>query len=200
MSNKSLIRQFLIKRRKALNPGIVAEKSVLIAQHFLSHPMFMQAQHIACYLPYSGEVDTEAIVQALWQRGRRCYLPILQADKADYSLSFGLYHEATRLEKNRYGIAQPPFDPATSMPAYALDLVLMPLVAYDKRGSRLGMGAGFYDRAFSFKQQAQMSKPWLIGLAYDFQQVNHVFTEAWDVGLDGVITESGLHLFDRLTE
>ena len=77
-----------------------------------------------------------------------------------------------------------------------LELVLVPLVAFDKQGNRLGMGSGYYDSTFAFLQnQKRPTKPYLLGLAYEWQCCDSTFTEAWDIKLDAVATENTIYVF-----
>jgi 5-formyltetrahydrofolate cyclo-ligase len=80
--------------------------------------------------------------------------------------------------------------------AQELDLILMPLVGFDDRGNRLGMGGGFYDRSLEFLRHRQhWRKPHLLGIAYDFQRVNGLTADPWDVPLQGVITDQAVYLY-----
>lgn len=193
MNTKNLIRQQIIQQRKQLDCTFQFQKSVQIAEHLLRHVLWQNAQHIACYLAYKGEVDTTPIIQAIWQQSKHCYLPAIGPDRADFNMRFARHQPSSVMEKNRYGITQPVLDTSNAIAAEDLDVVLVPLVAYDARGNRLGMGAGFYDRAFAFKKWR--TKPLLIGVAYNLQEVNSLPSAEWDVALDGVVTESGLHKF-----
>jgi 5-formyltetrahydrofolate cyclo-ligase len=95
-----------------------------------------------------------------------------------------------KLIKNRYGILEPPINNQRLTPTWSLDLVLMPLVAFDAKGNRLGMGAGFYDRTFDVHNHPYRPKPKLLGLAYDFQETSGLKPEPWDVPLDYIVTPS----------
>jgi len=76
-----------------------------------------------------------------------------------------------------------------------LDLVIMPLLGFDPRGGRLGMGGGYYDSHFAFRRHGwRHRKPWLLGLGYDVQRCDRLVLNPWDVPLDAVLTESGLTL------
>jgi 5-formyltetrahydrofolate cyclo-ligase len=82
------------------------------------------------------------------------------------------------------------------IPARWFNLILLPIVGIDADGHRLGMGAGFYDRALAFRRLRRHWKgPRLIALGFDCQRVEQTYAEVWDARLDGLITESGLHLF-----
>ena len=106
------------------------------------------------------------------------------------------YTETTPMAVNYFGIPEPDISPRKRCPPRALDVVLMPLVAFDESGNRLGMGGGFYDQTFSYKSRAaNVSKPLLIGVAYEFQRVDLLPTNWWDIGLDGIVTENGYRPF-----
>ena len=94
--------------------------------------------------------------------------------------------------KNHYGIAEP-IASGTPIPLNSCDIILVPLVAFDRQGNRIGMGAGFYDRALSFKQTAEsVTRPILLGLAHDFQEVNKISAQNWDIPLDAILTNREL--------
>lgn len=90
--------------------------------------------------------------------------------------------------RNRFGIREPI---KSSSPLFAnqLDLVLLPLLAFDRTGNRLGMGAGYYDRALQALVHQPSTRPRLIGLAHSFQEVESIQAQPWDVTLDAIITE-----------
>jgi 5-formyltetrahydrofolate cyclo-ligase len=99
---------------------------------------------------------------------------------------------------NCFGIPEPAGASGRWLRGAELDVVLAPLVAFDRAGHRLGMGGGFYDRTFRFVvRRAEWRRPWIIGLAYDFQRVDALPVERWDVPLHAVVTESGAQLFQR---
>lgn len=95
----------------------------------------------------------------------------------------------THLVPNRFGIPEPQQGPAHKLPTHLLDVVLMPLVGFDRAGSRLGMGGGFYDTTFAFKQQNPKGKPLLIGLAHSCQEVDSLQADNWDIPLGAIATE-----------
>jgi 5-formyltetrahydrofolate cyclo-ligase len=146
---------------------------------------------IAAYLSHGNEVDLQPLLRVALRLGCHCYLPRIQS-KRTFVMQFAPYVPGMRLRKNCYGIAEPDAG-APHIPVRHLDLVFVPLVAFDDHGSRLGSGAGFYDRCFGFLNQGrQWRRPRLIGVAYDFQQVSQLPTAAWDVPLDAVITPKQL--------
>ncbi len=110
---------------------------------------------------------------------------------AHKNMKFAVYTPEQRLVPNDYGIEEPAPEDRLYVAAEQLELVLTPLVAFDHSLNRIGMGAGYYDRCFSFlRHRKNRIRPRLIGLAYDFQRVATIETREWDVSLCGVATES----------
>ena len=104
-----------------------------------------------------------------------------------------MYAADSTLQRDYFGIPEPIVRPRYQLRARDLDCVLLPLVAFDAQGFRLGMGGGYYDSSFAFLgQPPQRSKPRLIGLAYGFQYIQQLPRDPWDITLDGVVTEQGL--------
>jgi 5-formyltetrahydrofolate cyclo-ligase len=140
---------------------------------------------VAFYLPNDGEIDARVLATALMQRGKRCYLPRLHLD-GSHRVWFLRYRNGDALEKNHLGIPEPRMH-AQRLPAWALQVVLMPLVGFDRAGNRLGMGGGFYDRTFAFRQRGH--KPLLVGLAHSLQEIPSLAAQGWDIPLDMIVTE-----------
>lgn len=157
-----------------------------LAKVVCSQPLFQQSQHIALYLASDGEISPEWVVQQAWDRGKQCYLPVL--DPVDKQrMHFQSYQPDTPMVENRFGIREPAFDLSLAIAPEALDLVLMPLTGFDEQGNRLGMGGGFYDRTFAFVKGA--NKPQLIGLAHECQKRDQIPVEDWDIPVLGVATD-----------
>ncbi|RMG59239.1 MAG: 5-formyltetrahydrofolate cyclo-ligase [Gammaproteobacteria bacterium] len=160
---------------------------------------FRAARRLAAYVADRGEIDPLPIVLAAWEQQRQVYLPVLSPN-GDQRLWFARYRPDAPMRRNRYGIPEPVWGRHDLIPAQALDLVLMPLVAFDRHGHRLGMGGGWYDRSFAFRQRRHhWQRPVLAGLAHDFQQVAALPHQPWDVDLDEVFTENRHIIFRRET-
>jgi 5-formyltetrahydrofolate cyclo-ligase len=139
-------------------------------------------------------MDLGPFLELLRNSGTQVLLPALH----NRALWFLPYGRDTRLAPNRFGIPEPDVAAHTRCRARDLDLVLMPLVAYDDAGNRLGMGGGFYDRTFSYlKYRSFWRKPLLIGVAYELQRLESLPARPWDVPLNGVATEKRLYRFDH---
>jgi 5-formyltetrahydrofolate cyclo-ligase len=110
-------------------------------------------------------------------------------------LGFARWRPNARLIRNRFGIAEPLGTSAARIEPRALDLVLVPVVGFDKAGNRLGMGGGYYDRSFAFALRRATRRPCLIGVAFDCQRVGGLPARPGDVPLDGVVTPRAYHRF-----
>ncbi len=181
-------RQAIKQQRAALSPEVIAADSQAIAFKVFTLPDYLQADNIACYVAHRGEVDAQYIWDNAWQQKKSVFLPVLDPNRANH-LVFVSYQRGDTLIANRFGILEPDMTAHTLIDPKALDVMIMPLLAFDAQGNRLGMGAGFYDRTLAFMRE-RLEKPKLIGLAYDFQQVDQILPEPWDIKLDCVITPS----------
>jgi 5-formyltetrahydrofolate cyclo-ligase len=107
---------------------------------------------------------------------------------------FAAYDPNTQMSENQFGIRQPALVNATMIEPGDLDLVLTPLVAFDAACRRIGVGGGFYDRTFAFKQDAgQAVPPTMVGVAFELQKVDMIVPQAWDVPLNSVVTEQATY-------
>mgnify|MGYP000843596300 FL=1 len=146
-------------------------------------------RRVATFLSLPEEIDTAPLNRALWQAGYRLYLPYVRG-KGE-ALVWLPYQEDTALAPDAVGIPAPPLQ--APLDALALDAVITPLVAWDARGTRLGMGGGFYDRTFARK--IPRAKPWLLGIAYPCQAVATLPRQPWDVPLDAVASAENLYTY-----
>ncbi len=194
MTLPSELRKALRERRRRLDPTTRAQASGRVCRTLAATGAFRRARRLAVYLAKGGEVDLSGLVRRAWQAGKRCYLPALDRGR----LRFLPYAPDTTLRPNRYGIPEPLVGARKHAPAATLDLVVVPLVGFDRRGHRLGMGGGYYDRTFAFLgRRLRWRRPLLIGAAYGFQRVSELAANPWDVPLDAVATEEGLEWFRR---
>ncbi|MGF1687735.1 5-formyltetrahydrofolate cyclo-ligase [Photobacterium japonica] len=182
------LRQQIRQQRRALSANEQTQAAHDLLTRFTRSPTLAQAHHIALYLAYDGEIDTQPLIHWLWQQGRDVYLPVLHPFSPGHLL-FLHYTPTTPMHTNRYGIAEPKLDVRAVKPAMALDLICTPLVAFDLLGQRLGMGGGYYDRTLmQWHQHRQGPRP--VGLAHDCQHVTSLPVEAWDVPLPDILTPS----------
>ncbi|WP_258086712.1 5-formyltetrahydrofolate cyclo-ligase [Xenorhabdus bovienii] len=184
LSLRKSIRKQIRQLRQNLSPEQQSQFAQQVAQNAMSHPKIQQANKIALYLAFDGELDTRPLIQQLWQQNKQVYLPVLHPF-SQHHLLFLHYHAETSLNCNRFNIEEPPLDVRQVLPVSELDVMFIPLVAFDSTGQRLGMGGGFYDRTLA-KWQQQNFYP--IGLAHDFQLVNSLLSASWDIPLPEIIT------------
>jgi 5-formyltetrahydrofolate cyclo-ligase len=175
------------ERRRALTAAERERAALAVCHHFLSLGLPRPGSRLAAYLPVGGELDPAPIIEYASRRGCRLYVPAVTSHRG-HRMRFAPLGGALR--PNRWGIPEPSAE--ASIDGRWLDLVLLPCVAFDDRGGRLGMGAGFYDRHFAFlRQRSAWRRPRLIGLAYAFQRVEPMAQRPWDVPLWGVVTDAG---------
>lgn len=191
MPPRSEIRSHLRQQRRALSCAARVCCAKQVARRLAASPLFRAARRIAIYLPNDGELEITPLLQRIWACGKTCYLPVLRGKR----LGFALYLRGDVLSLNRFGIPEPAVPARKLVGALALDLILVPLVAFDAQGNRLGMGAGFYDRTLAARaRRTHWRRPRLIGIAYDFQKVAQLVPAPWDVPLDGVVTPVQWHI------
>ena len=140
---------------------------------------------VGSYVAHDGELDTEPLSTALRSLGATTWYPIV-ADHPDDALVFRRWDGLAPLERGAHGIAVPPDGEVVE--GTQLSTVIVPLVGFDADRNRLGMGAGHYDRTFAIRRTGGVSRPLLIGVAHDEQQVDRLTPQPWDVRLDVIVT------------
>lgn len=188
---RQAVRESLRQTRRDLNQEQQAVASQGLFELIHELDIFSNAKRIAFYQPIDGEVDPSLLLKYALREGKSCFLPRISDENPEF-VSFAPYDENTKLKNSDWGIAEPPAPETIPSPA-DLDLVFVPLVAFDRYCSRLGMGKGFYDRTFNFKIFNPQSRPLLIGLAHECQYAEPFSVKSWDVRLDAVITATKIH-------
>jgi 5-formyltetrahydrofolate cyclo-ligase len=193
---KVKLRKELRAKRRGLSLAQYALRSRRAASAITRLPAFKAGARVAAYLPFDREADTAALLHAARRRRVRIFVPVV-VDLRHRRLRFQPLSGKTR--RGAFGISIPHDVPHRNLRWTAprwFDLIVVPLVGVDGRGLRLGMGGGFYDRALAFRRVRKSWRgPRLVGLAFDFQSVDTVFADTWDVRLDSLATESGLAHF-----
>ena len=186
MNSKSEIRTKILKKRLSLSSTKIleSEKALsLIWNEFQSRNLKV-INKIGLYWPINNELSTLRIIEDIISQKKSCYLPVI-ANKNEKNISFKNYVTSGILIKNKYGIPEPSHGEPIEI--NSLDLLIVPLVAFDMKGNRIGMGQGFYDITLNkFKRLI----PKLIGLGYDFQEELTCLPEKHDIKLDGALTPS----------
>lgn len=178
------LRKLLRQRRNSLGPSQQRAAARALITTVAVLPGWTKAQHIALYLARDGEIDTGPLEATAREYGKQVYLPVLTDGD---SLRFACWDRDGELTENRFGIPEPP-EGAPYRAVSDLDIVFVPLVGWDSRCNRLGMGGGFYDRALSGEPATV-----LVGLAHDCQRVDDIPRESWDVTLDYIATDAALY-------
>ncbi len=183
-------------KRAALDQATLTQNGRLLCQNIINSEMFQQAEHIAVYLPVLGEIDPTPLLKTAWARNKKTYLPVLMPDDNKTPLRFAPYHQHSQLKLNRFRIPEPNINKEDPFPIKNLHLVIAPLLAFDSKGTRLGMGGGYYDRTFAFLSDHRTAHPLkFLGAAHSLQQVNTLQRHSWDIPLDAIATENGLRFF-----
>ena len=189
MTTRGQLRRRIRRQRRALPAHRRAALAGALARRSDTAPLWLHSNRIGCYWAVDGEMDLYPLIKKLWARGKSVYTPVLRGPR----LWFLPLRPDSRLRKNRFGIPEPIAGPGARCPPRWLDVVMMPLVAFDLRGNRLGMGGGYYDRTFAYlRERRYLRKPVLIGVAYEFQRLPRLAVAPWDVPLAGVATERGI--------
>jgi 5-formyltetrahydrofolate cyclo-ligase len=175
-------------RRRALDAMGQRRAAHRLARRIVLQSWYRRASALALYVAADGEIDPSVVMARAFADGKRVFLPQLRAGNR---LGFREYRRGARLRRNRFGIPEPLL--GRSVALSELDVVLMPLVAFDRHGNRLGMGGGFYDRTFAGLGRGglRVGAPRLIGLAHGFQRVAKLAHQPWDVPLRGVLADDG---------
>jgi 5-formyltetrahydrofolate cyclo-ligase len=189
------LRRELRARRRAIQGTARVRKGGELAQRVDALRLLRPGRRIGLYLSTSEEIDTAPLLALACSRGCQVALPRVTSKRHDRMRFFDL---GSRMGKGAFGIVEPLGTTARS--ARELDVVFMPLVGFDARGNRMGMGRGFYDRHLAFRRQlVHCRRPLLIGLAYAVQQVPALPHAPHDVPLDAIVTEYASLKFDGRT-
>lgn len=189
MDDKNTLRNTLKNKRILLSHIEQQEKSQRIINHILHSTIFSDAQKIGYYYAVRGEADPSNLNSN--RSHKSFYLPVISSKPQ--ALKFAPITSITQYQNNKFSIPEPTYKPSQLINAIKLDLLIIPLLGFDKNGNRLGMGGGFYDRCLAYRQKTPVAKPILMGFAYNFQEVENLQTEYWDIGLDWIATEKGLN-------
>ncbi len=192
--DRQQLRNQMRKARRALSHQQQAMAADHLKQLLSRHPLLLSRKRLGFYLASDGEISARPLIDWAIATGKECYLPVLHPVRHN-RLWFVRYRPGCVMTRNQYGIEEPCAIHNPRVPAWGLDLVLLPLVAFDEEGGRLGMGGGYYDRTFAYKHRmAGMKGPKLLGLAHDFQKTEKLELASWDIPLAGVATDRQLYL------
>ena len=196
---KTEIRQNLLTRRKGLSKDQIRQKSGFIIDKLLSFPLYRRAKVIHCYvsLPKLGEVDTHGLIRQTLEEGKRVVVPVTDFERRTVSCS--QIKSLEELEEKPSGLREPKQECLRSIDLKLIDLVILPGVAFDLQGNRIGMGGGFYDRFLSEFAVFSCS-PSPVALAYQFQIVDRIEPIPQDMRVEWIITEERIYKASNLKE
>lgn len=194
MNELSFIRKNLRSKRRSLSPLEQKKAQLNVLHHLNSLAIFHSSKKIGLYLHAFGEVHTDLIIKLCFQKNKQVYLPMICS--MDQRLVW------VRISKNQYvnrrfshhplGMKEPMATRAKHVSS--LDLLIMPLLACDQYGTRIGMGGGYYDRTLASAKH----KPYRLGLAHQFQFIEHTLKrQSWDQPLDALLTPQRVYYFKR---
>ncbi len=182
---KAAIRREMRARRTALPREFVKTASETVAKRLFEQPRLASATEILAYLPIRNEVDAGFAARLALSLGKRLLLPRCRPGSPGV-MDLGCVTRLDDLEPGSFGILEPCPDACRPAEAFSPDVILVPGLAFDPTGARLGYGGGYYDRLLSLPTTAGT---FVVGLAYDFQIVPRLPREAWDKPVDAVVTE-----------
>lgn len=188
------VRREIRSRRRALSERQQRHHSLSLMRRLFRWRSFLMARTVAVYFSADGELDLSPVVRRAWRTGKSVFLPVLHPF-AGNRLWFSEWRAGDVLRPNRFRIPEPVLRVRKPQIAWHLDVVLVPLVAFDGRCARMGMGGGFYDRTFAFRRRNRSwRRPLLVGVAHELQRIDRVALNEWDIRLDAVVTEVSIYL------
>ena len=198
MKSRSEIRKQVRLQRPQLSQQQRQHASQSIAQNLANTHLFRNSKRIAGFLSNDGEPDLTPLMQLAWKQKKLWHLPIIGLPNVNH-LWFAPYRKHDALVINRFGIGEPDMPLHETTRTFGLDLILMPLVAFDINGNRLGMGKGYYDRTLQFLHlRRHWRKPRLVGIAYELQKFEQLPQQPWDIPLNAIVTEKSVYNISHL--
>ena len=180
MTTKAQLRSEIATKRKALDAQWLASASRRVAQNLQSLDAFQSAETVALYMAITGEVQLDTLFPRCWTLGKRTCIPVFNANLKMYEMAE--ITKETRFETGHYGI-QEPVSPSI-LDTDSIDLIVVPGVAFDAKGHRLGRGGGYYDRLLDgFPGETT-------AVAFDFQILPAIPTHSHDMPVDAIATET----------
>ena len=185
LSDKATVRQEILARRDALDPGAVQRKSALIAGNLERLKEYQNAAAVLFYLSRNNEVQTDGMITAAYRLGKKVYVPVTGPDEIKVSELPGLDIE---FDSGPYGIREPAQKFLKFVSPAVLDLVILPGVAFDARGGRIGYGKGYFDRLLGCLSTNAVR----VGVAYEFQVLETVPQTGTDIAVQKIVTENSI--------
>ncbi|QCI22262.1 5-formyltetrahydrofolate cyclo-ligase [Buchnera aphidicola] len=187
--NRNDIRMYIRVIRKSLSFKEQYNASIQITKLAYTCKFIYNSKNIALFLPFDGEINTYPLILKLWLNKKKVFVPIIHPYKR--KLFFAPFYYNSILYYNKYNILEPFFNVKDIISIYYLDTIIVPLVAFDKTGMRLGMGGGFYDTCL----RDWKNNFFPVGFSYDFQLISTIPRKPWDVSLPIILTPNKIWYF-----
>jgi len=185
--DRSSLRKALRQARRELTARQQQQASQDLLTKVLQADILPKSGCCAFYISNDGELSPDKIIQHCWNQGLNTSLPVLHPFSKGHLL-FLRYQHNSAMQHNKYGIAEPKCEVTNVVPLQQHKVIFTPLVGFDSKGNRLGMGGGYYDRTLASLKNVSSIR--LIGLAHDCQQVEQLPCQSWDIPLNMIITPS----------
>lgn len=182
--DKQSIRIEMRRKRRSISVDDRRQCSANLLIQLQSQPWYQRAESIGAYLDADGEISPTPTIEHASSLKKRIYLPKVSEVKGEMQLC--LWQPGEPLKINRYGISEPRSNEV--LPPSGHSMIFLPLVAFDSKGTRIGMGGGYYDRLLA-KLLESPNCPLVVGMAYDFQKMETIDREEWDIPMDAVVTD-----------
>jgi 5-formyltetrahydrofolate cyclo-ligase len=183
-ADKREIRKKILALRDGMTPAEIAAKSRLILRHLTGLRDLREATTLMVFLSFGSEVRTDGLLHWGWKAGKRIVVPLCRPE--EHGLTPCLLGSFAELETGQYGIREPKREEIRPVPREEIDAILVPVVAFDRRGHRVGYGGGYYDRFLPQIPQAVR-----VGAAFSCQMVARVPEDPHDLPVDRIVTENG---------
>ena len=181
---KKIIRQTVLKQRHAFSVQEKTPAEQRMLKFLQGWEVFRMAKTIHIFISKTDEPDTTLIIESAWESGKKVAVPCVLPE------TFELFHSQLKsfedLFSGSLGVLEPSPEVRIAMTPESFDLIIIPGVAFDRHGGRLGYGKGYYDR---FLEQTGAFR---LAMAFDFQVIEKVPTEKHDVVMNGILTEAGI--------
>lgn len=186
---KESLRKTCLNLRKSMSKEIVILSSQIICEKILSLKEYKIAKKVGLYIPINGEVDLSQLWHNSKNNQKSYYFPKI----ANQRMFFLPATAESTFIKNSWGILEPDVTISKAIATCNLDIIILPLVAFDESGNRIGMGGGYYDRELTGNKSTL-----LIGAAYEMQKQKIIQSDFWDVKIDMIVTEKAIYKSIRI--
>jgi len=195
MVDKKWLRASGRRQRQTMPEYSRQHAAIALANQLQGLPEFRMAGIVGIYMASDGEIDLGPSMKWCWKNQIQTCVPIVQSQTK--ILRFSPIGKDTPLFNNRLGILEPKVKEGETLGIDRLQLLLLPLVAFDDDGNRLGMGGGFYDTTLKANQEAGGRQPLRIGVAHELQRVEKIVPDPWDMPIDMVVTDRCIRQFPK---